>query len=187
MTDSFAKLGKETLRNDAAALFSFVDSVCEQCDERVDSQAYPEASRDFFKYIHELGKATKAFLNVFPEKKPADVRLYRFHRNKLETIRWGWFQFHEFIKPAVDADTLHIPYSLINALTRRFSEIQGFGDTTFAVFHFNQLNYWQVRITELREAAEKLAGNIPNAPPFPSDHGLIGIPYSQASSIFLII
>jgi hypothetical protein len=180
-----ARLGVETLRNDAAALFSFVDSVCQQCEERLESPAYPQASRDFFSYIANLGRATKRFLNTFSYKAPQDPRLYIFYRGSLEVIRNGWFEFHQFIKPAVDADTLHIPFSLITALTSRFNDIKELKNTKFAVFHFNELNYLQVRVSAVKETADKLAKRIPDAPTFEPNLGMIGIPYSQASSLFL--
>ena len=55
------QLGVETLKRDAAALFSFVDSICQFCVDR-DSPAYLKPSEDFFKYIRDLGDATKAYL-----------------------------------------------------------------------------------------------------------------------------
>jgi len=111
-----AQLGVETLKIDAAALFLFVDSVCQFCIDS-DSPAYLKPSEDFFKYIRDLGDATKAYLNTFSEKAPKDLRLYQDYRQKLETIRSCWFEFHQFLKPAIDADTLSMPYPLVEALT----------------------------------------------------------------------
>jgi hypothetical protein len=120
---SQAQLGVETLRKDAAALFSFVDSICQYCVDR-ESPAYLSPSKEFFRYIRDLGDTTKAYLNVFSEKAPKDPRLYQGYRQKLETIRFAWFEFHQFIKPAIDADTLSMPYPLVEALTRRFNRIK---------------------------------------------------------------
>ena len=140
------QLGAETLRADSAALFSFVDSICQFCVDR-DSPAYLEPSKDFFKYVRDLGDATKAYLNVFSEKAPKDPRLYQGYRQKLETIRSAWFEFHQFIKPAVDADTLGMPYPLVEALTRRLNQIKDLEKTKFVLFHLDEVNYLQIRVS----------------------------------------
>jgi hypothetical protein len=41
------QLGAETLQRDASALFSFVDSICQQCDQDIESPAYLKSSIDF--------------------------------------------------------------------------------------------------------------------------------------------
>lgn len=179
------QLGVEALQRDASALFSFVDSVCAYCSGIYDSPAYLAPSLEFFKYIQELGVATKAYLNIFPAKAPANKLLYHPYRQKLEAIRYGWFDFHRLIKPAVDADTLSIPYTLIEALTKRLNGIAGFEDTAFAIFHFSLLNYLEVPIAQISNITEQLKRVIPDAPGFPPNLGLIGIPYSQSSSLYL--
>jgi hypothetical protein len=175
----------ETLQRDAAALFSFIDSVCLHCPERVEAPAYLSPSVTFFMYIRRLGDATKAFLNAFPGGAPSDQKLYQFYRQKLETIRSGWFEFHQFIKPAVDADTLNVPYALVESLTTRLNGITEFKKTKFVVFHFHEVNYLQVRSSEIKKTANRLASLIPESPDFPADLGMIGIPYSQSSSLYL--
>jgi hypothetical protein len=179
------QLGVETLERDAAALFSFVDSVCLYCYGDPESPAYLEPSEKFFEYIRQLGDATKAYLNTFPKKKPQDPRLYRHYRQKLETIRAGWFEFHRLIKPAVDADTLHVPYTLVEALTRRLQSISKLEKTTFAIFHIDELNYLEVPVSEIHKTTERLRQVIPDRPDFPQNLGMIGIPYSQSSSLYL--
>ncbi len=179
-----AQLGVETLKRDAAALFSFVDSVCQFCVDH-DSPAYLSPSKEFFKYIRDLGDATKAYLNIFSEKAPKDSRLYQDYRQKLETIRSGWFEFHQFIKPAIDADTLSMPYPLVEALTRRLNQIKQLEKTKFILFHLDEVNYLQVRVSGLTRTADRLANIIPDARGFPPELGMIGIPYSQSSPLYL--
>src|SRR5579862_7227473 len=173
-----AQLGAETLRVDAAALFSFVDSVCQFCVDR-DSPAYLNPSKEFFQYIRGLGDATKAYLNTFSEKAPRDLRLYQGYRQKLETIRSAWFEFHQFIKPAIDADTLGMPYPLVEALTRRLNQVKELEKTRFVLFHLDEVNYLQIRVSEVKKTADRLSVIIPDAKPFPPNLGMIGIPYSQ--------
>jgi hypothetical protein len=177
-------LGVETLQRDSTALFSFVDSICSNCSHNPEAPAYLGPSLLFFEYIHELGNATKAYLNVFPTKAPRDERLYQEYRQKLQTIRNSWVELHKLIKPVVDADTLHIPYTLIEALTRRLNLVKGFEKTSFAIFHSYQLNYFEVELSGLGKITDRLSAIIPDAPNFPKI-GLIGIPYSQASSLYL--
>jgi hypothetical protein len=179
------QLDVETLQRDAAALFSFVDSICIHCYQDSESPAYLKPSIEFFKYIRELGDATKAYLNAFPAKAPRDPPLYQGYRQKLEIIRSGWFWFHLFIKPAVDADTLNIPHTLIEALTRRLNLIRKFEETRFAIFHFDELNYLEIPVSGIKETVDRFSRVIPDPPPFPPSLGLIGIPYSQASSLYL--
>ncbi|MGO9403914.1 MAG: hypothetical protein ACLPVW_10650 [Terriglobales bacterium] len=179
------QLGAETLERDASALFSFVDSICQQCNLDSESPEYLKSSVDFLEYIRELGEATKAYLNVFPANAPHDKRLYQDYRQKLETIRSGWVNFHQLIKPAVDADTLNAPYTLIEALTRRLNRLRYFEHSAFAIFHFAELNYLEVPISEITKTTERLKRVIPDQPDFPPDLGLIGIPYSQSSSLYL--
>jgi hypothetical protein len=147
------------------------------------SPAYLKPSKKFFEGIRQLGNATKAYLNQFSAKAPKDSRLYQHYRQKLETIRSGWFEFHQFIKPAIDADTLNMPYPLVEALTRRLNGIDGVDKTTFVLFHFHEVNYLQVRVSEIKRTADRLTSIIPDSPPFESDLGMIGIPYSQSSPL----
>lgn len=173
-----------TVAHDAAALYRFVDSVAKLA-EQSSSSVYVNASDEFFKYIRELGKKTKEYLCTFPNALPANDRLRIMYRQKL-TVMWdAWRELHAFLKPATDADTLNTPFSLLEALYQKFHRIKGFENVEFTVFHLNEVNYLQVMASWFRELTQRLASGIPGAPSFPSDLGLIGIPYSQSSAVFL--
>ncbi len=179
-------LGAETLQRDAAALFSFVDSIYTHCHKEDDeSPVYPESSLRFFGFIRELSDATKAYLNAFASNAPSTPRLYQAYRQKLDTIRASWLEFHFLIKSAVDADTLSFPYTLVQALTERLNTIPKFKDIRFAIFHFDELNYLEVPVSAIKTTTGRLRGIVPECPEFPRDLGLIGIPYSQSSSLYL--
>jgi hypothetical protein len=178
-------LDPEALLIDAAALFSFIDSICLHCRHDGQSPAYLSASEMFFDYTWTLADATKAYLNVFPEMAPRDQRLYAGHRQKLETIRLAWFELHSRIQAATDADTLNFPYTLVEALTRRLNRVDGLENTQFAILHFDELNYFEVPVSDMQRTATGLSSIIPDCPEFPPNLGLIGIPYSQASSLYL--
>lgn len=100
-------------------------------------------------------------------------------------LRGAWAELHQFLKPAVDADTLNTPFSLLEALYQKFHRISGFEAVEFTVLHLNEVNYLQVRASWFRQLAQKVASQVPGAPSFPSHLGLIGIPYSQSSALFL--
>jgi hypothetical protein len=177
--------GREALRHDAASLYHFVDSICAGCDERCEFPAYLDPSLRFFKYVRELGDATKEYLDDFANHAPKDPRLYKVYRDKLYLLSSSWTALHKYIRPAVDADTLNIPSPLIDFLMRRFRSIPGFDTAAFTVFHLQQLNYLQIRASFVRSVAKKLQSLIPGAPEFPPGLGMIGIPYSQSDSVYL--
>ncbi len=169
-------LGAETLQRDAAALFSFVDSIYAHCHKGDESPVYPESSLRFFGFIRELSDATKAYLNTFAGNAPSTPRLYQAYRQKLETIRSSWLEFHFLIKSTVDADTLSFPYTLVQALTERLNAIPQFKDIRFAIFHFDELNYLEVPVSDIKTTTGRLRGIVPDSPEFPRDLGLIGFP-----------
>jgi len=174
----------DEIRHDTASLYRFINSVCASCDSREAGRTYPPASDDLLAYIRELGDCTRLFLETFPATVPLDSS-YNFYRQKLLTLRSCWFELHQYIKPTADAHTLSLPGPLIEGLLRRFRQLPGFADSRFAVFHIEKLNYLQVVASGVRAIAGQMASIIPNAPSFPSNLGLLGIPYSQGSSVFL--
>jgi hypothetical protein len=173
-----------TVTHDAAALYRFVDTVAKFAEES-SSSVYVKASDEFFEYIRELGKKTKQYLCDFPKNLPTNDVLRSMYRQKLKVLRDAWRELHAFLKPATDADTLNTPFSLLGALYHKFHGIAGFENVEFTVFHLDEVNYLQVMASWFRQLTQKLAYQIPGAPSFPTHLGLIGIPYSQSSAIFL--
>jgi hypothetical protein len=88
------------------------------------------------------------------------------------------------VKPVADADTLRLPSALIQVLVRRLRALPDFANADFAVFHTEKLNFLQVVATGIRDTIFRIA-SITGAAPLSNDLGLIGIPYSQARSVFL--
>lgn len=139
------------VRHDAASLYRFADSVCSCCERRGHYPAYLEANRVFIDYVRDLGQATKRYLLSFPEKlartPPSE---YNETRQELSSLRSSWFALHRRLKPACDADTLHLPYPLIRALVARLHDIEMFKTTRFVVIHTERLNYFQVTAAACR-------------------------------------
>jgi hypothetical protein len=182
-------LGVDEVRHDAASLHRFIDSIASSCQRNDEYPCYEEASRKFFDYIYSLAGATKAYLALFvstldPSLASSDPQDFYSQTQVIRTLRDSWFELHQLVKPALDADTLHIPYSLVHALTRRFRRITGFDKAEFAVLHSTELNYFQIRASNMRKFATEIAAIVPGAPPFPQ-LGIIAIPYSQSASLFL--
>jgi dCTP deaminase len=91
---------------------------------------------------------------------------------------------HQFVKPVLEADTLRLPISLLAGLKKRFREIPRFSKTDFVLYHSAKFNYFNIKLAEFKKTADPIA-NLVGGPPFPSHLGLIGIPYSQSSSLFI--
>jgi hypothetical protein len=181
----------EDVRHDAAALHRFIDSIASDCKIAEGYPSYAESSTEFFKYIRSLAEKTKAYLKRFvdgldPKLAVDDPQDFCDRTQIIRNLRLNWFQLHELIKPALDADTLHVPCPLVNALTTRFQMIKGFESKRFVVLHTNQLNYFQISGSWVRRSASDIAAFVKDDPPdFDNNLGIIALPYSQSSSIFL--
>ena len=180
----------EDVRHDAAALHRFIDSIASGCKIAGGYPSYAKPSTDFFEYIYSLAEKTKTYLTRFvneldPQLAVDDPQDFSGRTQIIRLLRLNWFQLHELVKPALDADTLHVPYPLVNALTARFRLIKGFENVHFAVLHTNQLNYFQIGAGWLRSIASNIAAIVADAPDFSKSLGIIALPYSQSSSIFL--
>jgi hypothetical protein len=179
----------EAVRHDAASLYHFVESISKDCDCG-DHPSYVKSSTDFFSYIRELSSAIKKFLKDFVENldpalatsNPVD---FNNQAQVIRNLRFNLFEFHKLIKPALDADTLHGPYPLLDALTLRLRQIPGFESAEFVLIHTSDLNYYQIGASNVRQLADLVAALIPGAPVFPKHLGVVGIPYSQSAGLFL--
>ncbi len=170
--------------HDSAALYRFIESIEVFCDVRRGFPAYLEASREFLVFVGQLAASTKKYLTDFPSKLPTDALRYASFRQELKTLRYAWFEIHRRIKPIADADTLHVPTPLISSLERRLRKVPPFQNTRFAVLHTERLNYLQVVASGIRDTTSQISGLVGSSS-FPSNLGLIGIPYSQAESVFI--
>lgn len=174
---------KATLRQDAASLQQFVNTIADHCERRNSAAAYLQSSERFFSYIVKLAASTRSFLTQSLESR-TDAKDLLDLRSDISVLRAGWRFLHGFVKPVLDADTLRLPCSLVLGLTSRFREIPQFSDTEFVIYHTDEFNYFNVKLSVLKPGADRIAGLV-SGPSFPDKLGLIGIPYSQASSMFM--
>jgi hypothetical protein len=177
--------GGENLRHDAASLYRFIEHISQSCQLDLGPQTYDRPTTDFFEYIRRLASTTLEYLDRFADDVPTDPVQYYEHRQKLWGLRSGWSILHNFIKPAADADTLQEPLSVVQWLTRRLNTVASFEAARFVVFHTAEVNYLQLNTDAVRDLTGKLSSLIPGGQGFPSDLGLIGIPYSQGSTVFV--
>ena len=177
---------REQLGHELAALLALVQSIVAPCEQPPGAVAYTAASEQFRNHILALGKKTSEYLGTFPpeaERVGEDEEDFGSPPGELAEIKSAWKQLHPYIRPAVQADTLHQPTSLVDALTSRFCEIAGFEQATFTIFHVEEFNYLHLYASEIAALTNKLA-KLVGAAELP-EFGLIGIPSSQSSALFL--
>jgi hypothetical protein len=180
-------ISPELVRQEVASLHRFIEPIIRMCsDMRDDHPVYTPPSREFFVHIQRLGNETLRFLETFPESvlKEQDQRLARSRRQKLLSLKAAWEELHEYIRPALDADSLHLPTPLITALHDRLHEFKRWGKYRFTLFHTTEANYFQIPASMARQTADKVA-DLVKGTKFPSSLGLLGIPYSQGDGCFL--
>jgi hypothetical protein len=174
----------QTVHHECAALYRFVDSVVRVCEGLSDYPVYTQPSKEFFRYLTLLGSQTKEFLQQFPSEISKTPSVAESRRQKLVVLRASWETLHEYLKPSLEADTLHLPIALVIALEEEFNKIEDLDKIRFTVFHTNKLNYLEVPPDIAREMANDIA-DLVNGTRFPPYLGLVGIPYSQANSFFM--
>ena len=174
----------ETALHESAALYRFVDSIVQRCADIHEYPVYTKSSCEFLNHIERLGEQTKEFLEGFPSSvgRRSDTAISK--RRKLHTLRASWEVLHEYLEPALNADTLRLPTPLISALQREINEIEPLKSLDFTLFHSDEVNYLQVPSGIVKETADSIADLI-GGTRFPPNLGLIGMPYSQSSAFFL--
>ncbi|MGO9316480.1 MAG: hypothetical protein ACLPXT_12235 [Terracidiphilus sp.] len=175
---------QDQVRQDAASLHAFVCSVSDKCERRNGAVSYPEPSERFFSYISELAAKTKSYLQAeieIPDKTPEDCLDLR---RDIAILQAGWGFMHQFVKPVLDADTLKLPTAFLQGLIARFQDIPRYSSTDFIFYHSSQLNYFNVKLGVFKPRADQISRFV-DGPKFPENLGLIGIPYSQSSSLFI--
>jgi hypothetical protein len=172
---------REFLRHDLTALYAFIDYIGGDEGHREPSVAYGPAATRFLHFVTELATSCKDYIETWDVE---DDEEYEDRREELGTIWAAWKELHALIKPALDADTLKVPSAVVDGIVRRFKQLPKNEDAEFALFHSSEFNYVEVRTADLGNIATKLRTIVPNAPPFPDQLGLIGIPYSQGKAAF---
>src|ERR1700678_1866121 len=140
-------LNEDAVLQEAAHLHSFIESVIILCsDLREDYPVFAPASERFFAYVLELGKQTQQYLEVFPAfyAKSIDERSARSKLQKLFSQKEAWERLHAFVKPALDADSLHLPSSLITAFEDIVNSVDEWHEYKFILFQSSEANYFLI-------------------------------------------
>jgi hypothetical protein len=155
-------------------------------DLRDDYPVFTEPSRRFFAYVSTLGIETQRHLEIFPDyhAKSTHEAAASSKRQDLVSLKNAWEHLHKYLKPAIDADSLHLPGPLISALQDSVQSVEAWKKYEFVLFHTNKANYFQVPSGMARDVANQIA-QLVGGTNFPPDLGLVGIPYSQASGLLL--
>jgi hypothetical protein len=177
---------RSQLVREISALYGFVDSISALCVHVPQSVAFTEPSATFFSHVEKLATSTKKHLSAFPvgEAESASEEAFHEMRDELRTIRSAWKEIHQFVKSAIDADTLNQPSALISFMLSRVRQLEGLATTDFAIFHTHTFNYLQVNPTSIRTTLRELVFLV-EAEEFPVGLGLIGIPSTQGTSLLL--
>jgi dCTP deaminase len=176
---------EDQVHQDAASLHRFVCSISDKCERLSAAVGYPASSERFFRYICELATATKAYLQKSLDVSGKTSKEYLDLRGEIATLRSSWSFMHQFVKPVLDADTLRLPTSVLDGLKARFRQISGHEDTDFVFYHTSHLNYFNIKLEQFKPRARQISNSVGGLPKFPEHLGLIGIPYSQSSSVFV--
>jgi hypothetical protein len=171
------------LVQDSVSLIQFVSSIADLCEEKSSAPAHLPSSERFFGYVSELANATATYLanGINSNKTPREL----LHlRGEIASLRVSWRFLHQFVKPALDADTLRLPTALVQATILRFREIPRFANADFVLYHSDVFNYLNVTLAVFKQQAKQISSLVAG-PEFPDNLSIIGIPYSQASSLFM--
>ena len=171
------------IRHDSASLARFVETLSTFCRSRSGAPSYIKGSSELFVYLEKLAKRTQDYLQGFPDSPEFQTSDYEIQRQKLRSIRDGWSDIHLRLKAASDADTLHVPAALFDALRDRLHELPKYETTEFAVFHIDRVNFLHLGSDSLGKTANDIA-RLVDCDPFPPTLSLIGIPYSQSDALF---
>jgi hypothetical protein len=172
------------VRQDAAAIYRFVETVVRMCSDISEYPVYTNPTRKFLAYVKSLGEQTQRFLINFPSEVAKNSKTAFSKRKKLLELRNSWETIHEYLKPTLDADTLHLPTPLMLAFQDLVNKTKNLEPIEFTIFHATEVNYLQIPAGIFREVANGIADAI-NGDHFPLDQGFIGMPYSQANGFLL--
>lgn len=181
-------VSEEVVRQEVTDLYRFIEPLVRKCSElRADYPVFSDSSRDFFGYFEKLGNESLRYLETLPEQilKDQDPRLAATKRQKLLLpFRSAWESLHEHLRPALDADTLHLPTPLITALHDRLHETAEWRSFRFTLFHTDEANYFQLPSNMVGDVANQIAAQVGGTQFLPG-LGHLEIPYSQADGLFL--
>jgi hypothetical protein len=143
------------------------------------NNSYPKWSDEFLTFCEHTANATLDFI----DKKLPTLEESNQELTILSLIQ-GWEVLHTFIKPVLDADTLKVPYPLIQFLSEHIGGMEAVKGSKIVIELIPELNYLQERHTSVRIAMRLLKIIIGATYEVPR-LGFLGLPYSQSKSLFM--
>lgn len=148
-------------------------------------KTYLVETEHFLEYIKKSLEAIDEFVKqtITKEMPPplAKVRLKGF-----DLIREGLSWIYIFVKEAIDADTLSIPYSLIIFLNYVATELQKPEKVSLVVLGSSDLMYYKYNLKNLRNLTRHIASKvIKDYPVLPEDIGVLKFPYCAAQEVLV--
>jgi len=182
-------LRHQAVLHNYTAAYKLVSSLKEIISKSRADNSYPKYSDQFLLFCQRTADDTLRYLEKSGNPKTAKLD-FDILISKLSAIRQGWELLHTFIKPVLDADSLKVPYSLIQFLSEHTGKLSVVKGTKIVIESNPELNYFQHRHTELIIAIKFLLILI-GEPENLTERvkikrlGFLGLPYSQSKSLFM--
>lgn len=147
-------------------------------------KTYLYETENFLKHIKKSLGAIDKFIRKTINKKMAPP-LAKAKLKELDLIREGLSWIYTFVKEAIDADTLSIPYSLTIFLNHTATELQKPDKVSLVVLGSPDLMYYKYNLEYLRNLSNNLASIIKKYPALPPDIGILKFPYCAAQEVLV--
>ncbi|MBN1766041.1 MAG: hypothetical protein JW860_12335 [Sedimentisphaerales bacterium] len=139
---------------------------------------------EFLKHINDsLDAIDRHVRKILSSKKKIDTELIRAKNRGFGDITLFISIYYIFIKEAIDADTLSIPFSLTTYLNHLVKKI--FNDTKLVFLSSFELNYFQRSVQDIKRLTGILKKYMANYPAFPEGIGILKFPYSMSGKILI--
>ena len=147
-------------------------------------KTYLYETEHFLKHIKISLNAIDKFIRKTLNEKMAPP-LAKVKLKELDLIREGLSWLYTFVKEAIDADTLSIPYSLTIFLNHTATDLQKPDKVSLVVLGSSNLMYYKYNLEQLRKLTNNLASIIEKYPVLPAEIGILKFPYCAAQEVLV--
>lgn len=173
------------VRNEGARILRLCKDLSEFILSGQARKTYLDETKDFLEYIKQSLKAIDEFVRQTINKEMAPP-LTKVRLKGFDLIREGLSWIYIFVKEAIDADTLSIPYSLIIFLNHTATELQKPKKVSLVVLGSSNLMYYKYNLKHLRNLTRHLESTvIKDYPVLPEDFGVLKFPYCAAQEVLV--
>ncbi|MFA5424443.1 MAG: hypothetical protein WC374_11370 [Phycisphaerae bacterium] len=162
--------------------------LCKDLSEFVFSgqarKTYLCETEGFLEHIKTSLKAIDKFVRETISKEMAPP-LTKVKLKEFDLIREGLSWLYIFVKEAIDADTLSIPYSLTIFLNHAATELQNPKKVSLVVLGSSDLMYYKYNLGNLKKLTNNLASIIDGYQVLPEEIGILKFPYCAAQEVLV--